>query len=207
MTLDPKHTASSELLASVHDGESHAIQSLLERHLPTLRAFVRLRTNEQMRARESVSDLVQSICREVLERPDQVEFRGEAAFKNWLFGKVLNKIRDRRRFAHAEMRDVRREQPLAMQREDRESLVTAYSSICAPPEAAIKAELWQNVEEAFDQLTEEQREVLTLSKLVGLSLKEIAERLGKTHDNVRQTSHRALVRLSGIMLKQRRDSE
>jgi RNA polymerase sigma-70 factor, ECF subfamily len=201
MTLDPEDSASSELLASVHDGEQQAIQSLLERHMPTLRAFVRLRTNQEMRARESVSDLVQSICREVLERPDQVEFRGESAFKNWLFGKVLNKVRDRHRHAHAEMRDVRREQPMVRQRDDRESLVTAYTSICEPPEAVMKAELLIDVEKAFGELSEEQREVLTLSKLVGLDHQEIADRMGKSYANVRQISHRAMVRLSAIMMK------
>jgi RNA polymerase sigma factor (sigma-70 family) len=135
-----------------------------------------------------------------------VEFRGEAAFKNWLFGKVLNKVRDRHRHARAEMRDVRKERPLVKQRNDRESLVTAYASICEPPEAAIKAELWEDVEQAFDQLTVEQREVLTLSKLVGLDLQEIAERMDKSYANVRQISHRALVRLSAIVMKRHGES-
>ena len=51
----------------MNDDSAARMQRLLEEHLPRLRAFIRLRTNQAIRARESCSDLVQSVCREVLE--------------------------------------------------------------------------------------------------------------------------------------------
>ena len=46
---------------------AHAMALLYLEHLDDLRAFVRLKIDPRLRVRESGSDLVQSICREVLE--------------------------------------------------------------------------------------------------------------------------------------------
>jgi DNA-directed RNA polymerase specialized sigma24 family protein len=51
-------------------GDQLAIEALLERHLPGLRAFVRLRAGPAVRTRESTTDVVQSACREVLAHFD-----------------------------------------------------------------------------------------------------------------------------------------
>ena len=61
-------------------GDTPALDSLLARHLPGLRAFIRLRSPKAVRDKESSSDLAQSVCREALERMDAFEYRGEAAF-------------------------------------------------------------------------------------------------------------------------------
>ena len=54
-------------------------EQLLERHLPTLRAYVRRNLDAALADRESTSDLVQSVCREVLQSRGQYTFRGDAA--------------------------------------------------------------------------------------------------------------------------------
>ena len=62
------------------------MESLIARHLPSLRAFVRLRVNSFLRARESESDVVQSVCCEILQHMQGFEYQGEARFRNWLYG-------------------------------------------------------------------------------------------------------------------------
>jgi len=51
------------------------------------------------------------------------------------------------------------------------------------------------IEEAVQELSEDQRRVLTLANVVGLSHKEIAEQLGKQEPAVRKLLSRARARL------------
>lgn len=53
------------------------IERLLQEHLPGLRAFVRLQATPEIRAQESVSDIVQSVCREVLTHADRFQHPGD----------------------------------------------------------------------------------------------------------------------------------
>ena len=64
--------------------EATDLEAALARLLPRLRAFVRLNVDAALRAKESCSDLVSSVCREVLENKDRVEYRGDEALRAWL---------------------------------------------------------------------------------------------------------------------------
>jgi RNA polymerase sigma factor (sigma-70 family) len=57
-------------------------------------------------------------------------------------------------------------------------------------------EQMQRFEAAFQKLSPEQQEFITLSRIVGFSHAEIAQRSGMTETAARQAVHRALVRLS-----------
>jgi RNA polymerase sigma-70 factor (ECF subfamily) len=180
-----------------------AVDALLERHLPALRAFIRLRSTATVRERESVSDLVQSVCREVLEAGVDFEYRGEAAFKGWLFSKALSKIQDRYRYHTAKKRDVHRE--VAAGDAGRGSEFAAglgaeygsyYAEFITPSMHAMGNEKLAQVESAFERLAEDHREIITLAKIAGLTHKEIGERLGKTEGACRSLLNRALMALS-----------
>ena len=73
---------SRELISSMNKGDAQAGDELLRRHLPGLRAFVRLRTDPGLRAQEPTADIVQSVCREVLEGKRNYEYQGEGSFRN-----------------------------------------------------------------------------------------------------------------------------
>ena len=96
-------------MATAPDHDPPPIERLLAENLTGLRAFLRVRTGAAIRARLEHSDLVQSVCREVLEGADHFEFRGDAAFRNWLYTAALRKIVEQHRKQHAACRDVRRE--------------------------------------------------------------------------------------------------
>ena len=61
--------------------------------------------------------------------------------------------------------------------------------------ASVREEL-HAIEGAFDSLSEEQREVVTMSRLLGLSHAAIAYRLGKSEVAVRKILSRGLARLA-----------
>lgn len=167
-------------------------EALLQQHLPRLRAFIRLRCDATVRARESCSDLVQSVCREVLTQAHRREFATESAFCGWLYTKALDKVRDRYRYHHAQRRAPEREATA----EDDLDYGAAYASVLTPSRFAIGREDLRTFEHAFEHLTERQREAITLSKLVGLSHAEIAAHLGINVQQVADALRHGLRKLS-----------
>jgi RNA polymerase sigma-70 factor (ECF subfamily) len=174
------------------------LELLLERHLPALRAFVRLRAGRTVAARESSSDLVQSVCRELLQGAGRFEYDGEAAFKSWLFTAALRKIVEKDRYYRAEKRDAAREAGTGGDAEDA-SLLDGYATLITPSRDVAVREQLARVERAFEQLSDEQREVVTLARIVGLPHAEIARQLGRSEEATRQLLRRAMVRLSGLL--------
>lgn len=164
---------------------------MLEQYLPRLRAFLRARMNASLREREWSSDLVQSVCREVLDHAGTFEFRGDEQFRSWLFTTALNKVRERARFWARDRRAADQEE----QHASVGALVDGYAALHSPSRVAAGHELVETIERALDGLTEEQREVVTLSRLVGLSHAEIAGMLGKAEGAVRMLLSRGLVAL------------
>jgi RNA polymerase sigma-70 factor (subfamily 1) len=189
--------SSAELAERAARGDRGAVECLLERHLPELRAFVRLRAGAALRARESTSDLVQSTCREVLAHAERFRFPDDNAFRAWLLTTAQRKIADRYDHHTAQKRDVGREATLARESgADDERLLAAYGRFSSPSHRAVVADELTRLERAFDRLSEEQREVVSLAHLAGLSRREIAERLGKSENAVRIVLHRALARIA-----------
>jgi RNA polymerase sigma-70 factor (ECF subfamily) len=194
--MDADERETGELVRAAQRGDTLAQDSLLRQHLDGLRAFVRLRSRSAggLRMRESESDLVQSICREVLSDLSRFEYRDAAGFRGWLYTLALNKVREKARYHAAERRTTRREQRPVEGRESRE--LPAYGAWFTPSEHAMGNEARERFEAAFDRLAEDHREVILLSRLVRLPHREVAERLGKSEVAVRSLLSRALVALS-----------
>jgi len=192
------------LVTAAAGGDTGAVQQLLQRHLPGLRAYVRLRAGATLRRHESSSDLVQSVCRDVLENMGRFRYPGEAAFRAWLYATALRKIADRAEYWRAAKRDPGREVPLdargtatAPTATDDARLIEVYrASFFSPSQAAMGREALARIEQAFEKLPEDYREVIVLSRVVGLSRTEIAERMGRTEASVRNLVSRALAELA-----------
>lgn len=182
------------LVAAARSGDTAAQDELFRQHLPGLRAFVRLRADGPLRLRESQSDLVQSICREVLSDLGAFEYRDPASFRSWMFTLALNKIRQKARFHRAARRDPERERRLPEGSDA--DLVASYAGLANPSRSAIAREEMLRFEAAFDRLDQDHRDVIVWSRLVGLPHREIAERLGRSEQAVRSLLSRALARLS-----------
>jgi RNA polymerase sigma-70 factor (ECF subfamily) len=162
--------------------------------LPLLRTYIRMHSDPLLRARESCSDLVQSVLGECLEEVDGFEYRNEPAFRKWLFQKARSKLVDRRRYWLAERRDPRREQTISGD-ELRASFTTAS-------EAAMRNEDLAALEACFDEMPADYRQVLVAVRLLGQSHAEVAAELGRSEGAVRMVLHRALAWL-GTRMRQR----
>jgi len=186
------------LLESASQGDESAVETLLRRYLPGLRAFIRLRSGPLVRARESSEDLAQSVCREVLQHIDRFQHGNETGFKHWLFTTAMRRIQNKHEYWKAQKRDAARDVPIDAGRSEgmNEALLTCYRSFSSPSQHAMANEELERIERAFDALTDEEREVISLARIVGLSHREIGEKLGKSEGATRVALHRALIKLA-----------
>ncbi|HEX5052847.1 MAG TPA: RNA polymerase sigma factor [Planctomycetota bacterium] len=173
--------------------DKRALELLLVRHLPQLQGWLRLRMGPVLRSRETPEDLVQSVAREALGELSLFEWRGEAAFKHWLYTRAQHKLQDRIKFLGAQKRDPAREIPSP---QDSEALLDCYGSLCTPSRDLATAEALQRIESAFDDLPEDYKEAITLYRMCGLDYQQIAERMQRTEGAVRNLVYRGLSRLA-----------
>ncbi|MEZ5966277.1 MAG: sigma-70 family RNA polymerase sigma factor [Planctomycetota bacterium] len=178
----------------LQSGEPTALAGLVVRHLPGLQAYLRLRMGGLLRAKESCSDLVQSVCREVLGEIGRFEYRGEAAFKHWLYTRARHKLLHRARDLGAQRRNASREQPIdGMVSRD---VLDAYRTLATPSRVLAAQEEVARIERAFDALPDDYREAVSMRRMMGLEYAEIAERMGRSQGAVRNLVHRAIARLT-----------
>ena len=176
------------LVQRAASGDSDALESLVVEHLPELRGFVDRRLGGPARAREAVSDVVQSTCREVLEFRERFRFGEADGFRRWLFATALRKVLNKDRFHTANRRDVRREAGSAAR-------IPGHAE--PSPSSALEAgEKVAMLGSALERLPEDYRRVVLLSHLAGLSRAEVAQAMGRTEASVRNLLNRALARLA-----------
>ncbi len=174
--------------------------ALLKDHLPELRAFVRARAGRFLLSREESSDLVQSTCREILSRRSRFRSQDEESFRRWLHATALRKIVDRARFHQAGKRHPDRLVTPHDSGSSSQGLTESHGgkSYRTPSRDAMSREELSLVEEAFRLLPEDSRDVILLSRIMGLPHREVARRMGRSEGAVRVLLSRALARLSTL---------
>ena len=83
--------------------------------------------------------------------------------------------------------------------EDEAAFLDAYRRFASPSGAAMTLEELRGIEDAFAMLPEDYREVILLSRVVGLKRPEVATQMGRSEASVRNLLHRALLRLSALL--------
>jgi len=196
--MDGENEPSRDLVRRAVSGDRPALDALFERHLPGLRAWVRLRAGPLVLDRESASDIVHSACREVLERLDRFQWGGEAGFRHWLYETALRKVRRRCEHWKAARRDVGR----AVAGDGAEG-AEVFRTLASPSAEAVARETLEVVERAFRELSEAQQEVVAMSRVGGFSHEEIAALTGRDAATVRSQLHRGLAAIAEALVRAR----
>jgi len=177
------------------DGDHAALVNLLEQNMAALQAFVRATAGRGLLQFEEHDDLVQSVCREILDHADRFQHPRPEAFRRWLFSEARRKVLSRRRHHHAQRRDAARievsDEPDALER-----LLGAYRSFTSPSAGLQKREQVERIETALERLPEDQRTVVLLAHLGQWSRNDIAAEIGRSSGAVRMLLHRALATLA-----------
>ena len=172
-------------------GRADEFQERFERYRRVLQAHLRMRLSPAIRRRVSVSDILQETRLAVHVHADRFEDRDEDSFRKWLFRIAENKALEAvRHHAGTAKRSVRRE----VTRGDRKDTGRFVGSGPSPSQAAMRAESSEMVNEILRSLPPDYERVLRMSKEAGLTMREIAERLGKSTDAIKKLYGRALER-------------
>jgi RNA polymerase sigma factor (sigma-70 family) len=195
--------SSLPLVTRAQDRDPAAVEALLLRHLPGLQGWLRLRMGAQLRARETPEDLVQSVAREVLADLGGFEWRGEAAFRHWLYVKAQRKLVDKARFVAAECRSPARERPGDVEASD--GVLAGLAAGGESPSRAVQSrEEVARIERAFAELPADYQEAISLQRLCGMDYTEIAARMQRSEGATRNLVHRGLSRLALRLAELRR---
>jgi RNA polymerase sigma-70 factor (ECF subfamily) len=188
---------SQELVENASRGDPVAIEELLERHLPMLRAYFRLKAGPKILSQESVSDLVQSVCLDVLGDLSNFEYRGEAQFRGWLVQHAWHKLMDRWKYWNrAKRKGNRIVQRGQSEIDDGQAFDWLDATLLTPSREAVGREELAGFEKAFSQLPENTREAILLRRIAQLPYSEIATLLRKSEGAVRNLVSRGLAKVS-----------
>lgn len=168
----------------------------LQRHLAPLHAYVRQRMGQRLLARESCDDIVQSVCRELISAEGRLDFPTDEALHGWLQTAAMRKILQKARHYRSQRRDAAREVAAA---DAQGSQMLTHGSSLTPSRDASAREQVERFEAALARLSADDREVITMIKVAGLSHEEAAQRTGRTVPASRTLLRRALIRLSELL--------
>ncbi len=166
---------------------STILERVLVKALPDLHGYVHRRMAGLLATRESASDLVQSVCGEVVKHLERFEHGGDDEFRHWMFRMADRKIIDRHRYWHAKRRDAAR---------DDQASVGRLGGVDTPSADAIGRETIDRLQHVLEALPTAARDVIVLHRVLGLSHEEIGAVLDLTPAAVRQRLHRALADLA-----------
>jgi RNA polymerase sigma factor (sigma-70 family) len=175
------------------------LEELLERHLADLNRYVQRNMGRALAQRESCADLVQSICREVLQSRRSFHYAGDAAFRRWLLQVALHKLIDRRGFYSALRRENGKRMADLSSVWQVEELAKLARTLGSPSGEAMMREELHRLASALEQLGEADRTIIRLIHIDGLTHLDVSQRLDCTLQQSRSRLFRALIRLSSLV--------
>jgi RNA polymerase sigma-70 factor (ECF subfamily) len=167
------------LLAAARDGDPEALESLLGRYQGSVLRFSRRMCRDAEDARDVLQDTLLAMARGIRA------FRGASSLSTWLYTIARShciKQRRRSKFAGPEV---------SLDGQGRETAAALPDPGRGPEQMAAERELSQRLDEALARLEPEQREVLLLRDVEGLTAAETAEVVGISVAAVKSRLHRA----------------
>ncbi len=190
------------LLRQASEGDQAALTDLFTRHRERLRRMVDLRLNRRLVGRLDPSDVVQETLLQAARDLSGYLREPPLPFFLWLRHIATQKLVDtHRRHLGAEMRDAGREISLhyGIDANSASLAIQLLGNLTGPSQAALRAELQAQLQEALDKLEPLDREVLALRHFEQLSNVESARVLEITEWAASKRYLRALERLAGVL--------
>ncbi len=200
----PDGDATAELLNDVRDGQSIAIEHLMDRHRNSLRRMIQLRLDQRLMQRMDVSDVIQDVLIEANRRLTDYLANPVIPFHLWIRQIAKDRIIDaHRRHRVSAKRSIDREQPQAGKGPPDQSTMELANQFrdqaLTPAAAATQRELAEQIESAVQLLRENDREIILMRHYEQLNNQEIAQSLRLTEPAASMRYLRALKRLREII--------
>lgn len=196
------HEDDPELVKGIGEGSVDALARFLEVNQKPLMAFISRRLGEALRRKVEVEDIFQDVSAEAI-RTLTPEWPGEREPFSWLCHISERKIVDaHRHHFEAQKRDAGKERALEAKSPGGQEigLVNMLVKSMTTPSAAFSRNAREiRLQDAMQQLKEEQREAIRLRYIENKPSKEIAEALGKSDAAVRVMLTRTMKQLHELL--------
>ncbi|MBN1422026.1 MAG: sigma-70 family RNA polymerase sigma factor [Planctomycetes bacterium] len=169
------------LVERAQGGDRQAFDELVELYRSRLEARVQCRLGARLRHLAEVQDVVQETFARAFATLDRFQWREGDAFLAWLYGIAENVIRSL-------AQKGRRAGSFGLLDDPPGTDVTASRALR-------REERFARLEDSLRSLSEDHRQVILLARIERLTIKEIAERMGRSPDAVKQLLSRALAKL------------
>jgi RNA polymerase sigma-70 factor, ECF subfamily len=188
------------LLERLRAGDERAFEALVDRYDGALRRVARTFVRTDSSADEVVQETWLGVVRGL------GAFEGRSSLRTWIFRILVNRARTRATrdarslpFSALETDEGPAVEPAAFGADGR--WVSAPARLDSDPETGLlSAELRQHLQQAIGGLSPDQRAVITLRDLVGLSASEVCDLLELSDVNQRVLLHRARARVRAALL-------
>jgi RNA polymerase sigma-70 factor (ECF subfamily) len=178
---DTAEDRAKSLCERAQRGERAAFDELVRGYEPRLRRLVEARLGGKLRESLEADDLLQEALLRAFRSLGGFEWRRDDAFVAWFGGIVEHVIRS------------------AAEKCARHEVIELVSDVAAeqssPSQRARREERFARLERALEALSPEHREVIVLARIERLRIAEIAVRMHRSPDAVKQLLVRALRRL------------
>jgi RNA polymerase sigma-70 factor (ECF subfamily) len=170
-----------------------------ERFRSYLHVLARSQLEPQFRGKLDLSGVVQQTLLEAHQARERFQDQGEAQQTAWLRTILAHNLTDEMRKLGAAARDVVRERSLEASLESSAHRLGAMLAAdqSSPSQQAARNEQVLRLAEALARLPEDQGRAVDLHHLQGLSLAEVAERMGRSKGAVASLLFRGLENLRG----------
>jgi RNA polymerase sigma-70 factor (ECF subfamily) len=191
-----------QLLGLARTGDSSALGRLLELYRSYLELLARLQLGRRLQSKADPSDLVRETF--LAAHAHFAQFRGssEEELAGWLRQILASRLANLVRcYCGTRRRDVRLEYRLEQELNQSSRVLDEHlqGAQSTPSQRASRREQAVLLAAALDRLPEHYREVLVLHHLEGRSLPEVAQRLGRTLNSVKNIWLRALTQLRSLL--------
>ncbi len=187
------------LIAKARNRDEQALTELFDLRAQRLLSSVRNELGAKLRQRLESQDVMQQVYLDALDNIDRFVDRGGDSFFAWLRKIAVNRICDvdRRAFQTAKRAgEVRAADVGASMVNLLDALAASNTSPSMAVDLQDKIKLLQN---ALDELNEDQREVIRLRYLNQLNVAETAAKMDRSERAVRSLCVRALIRLRELL--------
>ncbi len=177
----PDQTRVRDLVERARNGDPQAFAELFEHLRQHLLATIRRRLSPAIRQRVDPEDVLQDTFVRGLHSLSRFEWQGDDSFRRWIEAVAT----------HVTLDVVRHQGRRKALRIDRD-----LEGDGAPPSRALRRqERRERLQNALRTLSPDHRTVLELSRMEGLSIREIADRMGRSESAVKNLLLRATRKL------------
>lgn len=185
----------SLLVPKAKEGSEDARAELLAHVQGYASLMARQHLKPNLQAKVGVSDVVQQSMAKVIQGFDGFRGSSKAEFYGWMGQIIKNEVKKLQRDWHRDRRNIDREQRLASGLSEDSPGHVPTDPQRTPRSEVLAKEREELFQTAMGGLPEDYRQVIQLRSLERLSFKDVADKMGRSHDSVTKLWYRAIMKL------------